>query len=315
MDGILVAGSIIVDRINRISGYPSRGELTKISSTSRSCGGLVPNVAVDLARIAPKIPIKACGKVGADSDGDYVLSVLENAGVDCSLVVKSPGSVTSFTDVFSEDAGERTFFCFPGASSEFGADDIPFDSVGARLCHLGYFLLLDKIDSGDGLVILKEMQRRGIETSIDLVTENSTRYESVIPCLKYTDNLIVNEVEASRLAGIGYDGSNLPEIMARLRSFGVRKRVIVHEPSQGAVLSENGFTSVPSLSLPGGWIKGSTGAGDAFCAGALYAIYEGWDDTGLLEFAVRSAAVSLRSEDAVGAMCSASEIKDICSCF
>ena len=141
------------------------------------------------------------------------------------------------------------------------------------------------------------------------------RYELVVPCLKYTDYLIVNEVEASRLAGIKYDGNNLAEIMTRLRSYGVRKRIIVHEPSQGAVLSENGFLSLPSLSLPEGWIKGSTGAGDAFCAGALYAIYEGWDDTRLLEFAIRSAAVSLRSENAVDAMCSASEINDICSSF
>jgi len=313
MEGICIAGSILVDKINRIPSYPARGELTKILSTSRACGGLVPNDAIDLRRIDPKLPIYACGKIGADSDGDFVLGVLASEGVDTSLVKVAPGSITSFTDVFSEEGGERTFFTLPGGSSEFGIDDIPFDKLQCKMFHLGYFLLLDKIDKGEGEMILKELTERGISTSIDFVTVDSERYASVIPCLKYVDNLIVNELEASRLAGMAYDGSNLKEIMEQLMSYGVRQRVIVHEPSKGSILSINGFNSISSLHLPQDWIKGTTGAGDAFCSGALYSIYKGWDDVRLLHFACQCAAVSLRSEDATTAMCCADDICKICS--
>ena len=51
-------------------------------------------------------------------------------------------------------------------------------------------------------------------------------------------------------------------------SYGVGQRVIVHCPEAGFCLSAEGdFTVVPSLKLPPGYIKGTVGAGDAFCAG------------------------------------------------
>ncbi|SVE13885.1 uncharacterized protein METZ01_LOCUS466739, partial [marine metagenome] len=32
-----------------------------------------------------------------------------------------------------------------------------------------------------------------------------------------------------------------------------------------------------SLALPKGYVTGAAGAGDAFCAGVLYGIHEGWE--------------------------------------
>ena len=65
---------------------------------------------------------------------------------------------------------------------------------------------------------------------------------------------------------------------------------------------------MPSLRLPDGFIKGSVGAGDAFCAGCLYGIYNGYDDRRILEFASGAAAYSLAAEDSVGGMKTADEI-------
>ena len=49
----------------------------------------------------------------------------------------------------------------------------------------------------------------------------------------------------------------------------------------------------PSLQLPPGYIKGAAGAGDAFCAGMLLGIHEGWPVARSLQLAVCSAAMSL----------------------
>ena len=62
------------------------------------------------------------------------------------------------------------------------------------------------------------------------------------------------------------------------------------------------FTAVPSLDLPKGYIKGTVGAGDAFCAGCLYGIYNGWSDKAILEFAAGAAACNLSAEDSVSGM-------------
>ena len=55
--GIIVAGTVIVDKINEISAYPGLGELTQIRSIQNAIGGCVPNVAIDLKKIAPQLPI------------------------------------------------------------------------------------------------------------------------------------------------------------------------------------------------------------------------------------------------------------------
>lgn len=309
--GIAIAGSIIVDKINEISAYPNCGELTQIKSVQKAVGGCVPNDAVDIKRIDKSITVKAVGKIGKDGDGEFVKSVLAENGVDVSAVISVDNS-TSFTDVMSVVGGQRTFFAYAGANAEFGVEDVDFDALNVKMFHLGYFLLLDKIDAGDGEKLLKKAQEHGVETSIDLVSENSNRYADVLPCLKYTDNLIVNEIEAGKLAGIEPTTDNLRKIAEKLKEYGVKSRVIIHTSEIGVCLSENGFTYLPSYELPKGFIKGTTGAGDAFCSGALIGIYRGLSDLEILELASNSATSALTQVDAVSGVGSEAENKELC---
>ena len=302
-----MAGTILVDKLNEIAAYPASGELTKILSVSRAVGGAVPNVGIDIKRVDPSIPVVAVGKIGKDSEGDFLVSTLEENGVDASLLVRGD-KPTSFTDVMSIVGGQRTFFTFPGACAEFGIDDVDFDKLDVKMLHLGYFLLLDKVDGGDGEKILKAAQERGIKTSIDLVSENSDRYHIVKSCLKYTDNVIVNELEAGMIAGIEPCRENLEKIARAIKEMGVGERVIIHMPETGVCLSDNGFFELPSWDLPKGFIKGKTGAGDAFCAGALIGIHRGLDEMGILTLAQKAATVSLSAPDSIGGMISEREI-------
>ena len=305
--GIAVAGTILVDKITQIAAYPASGELTKILSVSRAVGGAVPNVGIDIKRVDPSIPVKAVGKIGKDSEGDFLVSTLAENGVDTSLLVRGEAP-TSFTDVMSIVGGQRTFFTFPGASADFGYDDVDFENLDVKMLHLGYFLLLDKVDNGDGEKILKAAKEKGIKTSIDLVSENSDRYHIVKSCLKYVDNVIINELEAGMIAGIEPCRENLEKIARAIKEMGVSERVIIHMPETGVCLSDNGFFELPSWELPEGFIKGKTGAGDAFCAGALIGIYRGLDEMGILTLAQKSATASLSAADAIGGMVSEAEI-------
>lgn len=312
--GIVVAGTILVDKINEIDAYPQSGELTKILRTEKSVGGCVPNVAVDLKRIDPNLTVKAVGKIGNDDDGAYVRFVFAQNGVENDGVVYGD-LPTSFTQVMSVKGGQRTFFTYAGASANFGFDDVDFSALNAQMLHLGYFLLLDKVDSGDGERILREAQKCGIKTSIDLVSENSDRYELVLPCLKYTDNVIINEVEAGAITGIEPTLENLQAIAEKIKSYGVKERVIIHTPTVGVCLSQNGFTAVPSYDLPQDFIKGTTGAGDAFCAGALIGIYRDWADEEILSFSSAAAVAALSSADATSGMKEEKKIREICKDF
>ncbi|MBR6765194.1 MAG: carbohydrate kinase family protein [Clostridia bacterium] len=313
--GIAVAGSVIVDKINEIKAYPQSGELTQIQNIEKSVGGCVPNVALDLKRICPDITVKAVGKIGNDDDGAFVSGMLSDGGVDVSGFVASNERNTSFTDVMSVVNGQRTFFCYPGASAEFGIDDIDFEGLDVKILHLGYFLLLEKVDNGEGIEILKEASRRNIKTSIDLVSENSDRYNIVLPCLKYTDYLIINEMEAGKLTGIESTDDNMEAIARRLKDVGVREKVVIHMPDYAVCLSDEGYTKVSSYELPDGYIKGTTGAGDAFCAGTLIGIYKGWRDKEILEFGSAAAVMALGTPDATSGLNEEKEIRKFCEQF
>lgn len=291
--GILVAGTLLVDCINEIDSYPAAGELARIGAVTRAAGGCVPNVAADLKALAPGLDVFAAGLVGSDEAGRFLTETLLKRGVDVSGIRAADGP-TSFTQVMSVPGGQRTFFTCAGASAAFGRADIDFDTVSARMLHLGYLLLLDRVDAGDGVAILKDASARGIETSADLVTSAAKNYEKAVLCLPYIDTLIVNEAEAA-----GLTGESDPFAAAKkLKRLGVRKRVIVHMP-EGAVSFSDRMTAVPSLALPNGYIKGSTGAGDAFCAGALLGLYERKSDEEILSFASCAAAAALGEADAV----------------
>lgn len=312
--GIAVVGTILVDKLNEISAYPNVGELTKIQGVQKAVGGCVPNVAIDLKRICPDLTVKAVGKMGNDENGEYVKRILGENGVDVEAI--TVGKVeTSFTEVMSVTGGQRTFFVYAGANASFGFDDVDLDVLNVKMLHLGYFLLLDKMDNGDGEKLLKSAKEKGIKTSIDLVSENSDRYSIVLPCLAYVDNLIINEMEAGQLVGIEPTKENLVQIAQKLRAYGVRERVIIHTPDLGICVSENGVHIVPSYKLCDHFIQGTTGAGDAFCAGALYGIYQEKSDKEILEFASAAAVASLSKVDAISGLRTEKEIMELCKKF
>ena len=143
--GIAVAGSILVDKINEISAYPTAGELTKIFRASLAVGGCVPNVTIDLKRMDHTLDVQAIGNVGQDEEGAFVKSTLAKNGVDCNGI-KETSEKTSFTEVMSVVGGQRTFFTYAGASAAFGVEDIHFDTLNAKMLHLVYFVVKYKYE-------------------------------------------------------------------------------------------------------------------------------------------------------------------------
>ncbi len=323
--GIIIAGNILTDRVKVIDAYPDRNMLANIVSVSVAVGGCVPNTAIDLAKIDGSLPVGAAGRTGDDEGGRYVISELQKNGINTEYIKISETEKTSFSDVMSEaGTGERTFFHYRGANAGFCPDDLPVDALDCRMLHIGYIMLLDSFDKENdeyGTELAKFLcgaQAAGIKTSVDAVSDANGEFaKKIIPALKYTDNAIMNETEACGAAGYEprkSDGSldtvNVRLTAEKLLSHGVRERVIIHAPEAGFILNSNGdFTVVPSLDLPDGYIKGSVGAGDAFCAGCLYGIYNGYSDRYILEFASGAAAMSLCREDSVSGMRSAAEIE------
>ena len=93
---------------------------------------------------------------------------------------------------------------------------------------------------------------------------------------------------------------------------GVSEKVIIHSKEAMFCLSSNGaFTEMGAVEIPPWQIKGSVGVGDAFCAGALYGIYQKMSDPEILEFASAAAVCNMSTENAVDGMRNKSDIMQL----
>ena len=319
---VVIAGNLIVDIIKRIEVYPEKNMLATVTKISKSVGGCVPNVAIDLKRLEPSLDIAAYGKVGADEEGDFLLGELKKNGIDTAHI-KRDALGTSFTDVMTEQSGARTFFQYRGANASFSPEDIDLEGLDCDLFHIGYALLLDSMDEEDKEYgtkmarLLHDVQSRGIKTSLDVVSETSARFKKIVaPAVAYCDYVVLNESEAGLVAQIeprNGDGSinlkALESILKKFLSYGVREKVVIHCPEVGVSMraGQSVMTVVPSLKLPQGYIKGTVGAGDAFCAGILYSALCGKGDGEALEIAACAAAANLAVADSVSGAVSAAE--------
>lgn len=315
--GITIAGNVLTDLVKNIDCYPKIGMLSNISSVKIAVGGCVPNTAIDLSVIDRSLPVSAVGCVGDDDNSRYIVSELQRHNIDTSRIKVKEGAPTSFSDVMSMPNGERTFFHARGANALFSPDDVDIQSLQCSILHIGYIFLLDKFDAADreyGTVMarfLHDVQAAGIKTSVDVVSDSTGNYsEKIIPALKYCDYFIVNEIECTSVWNISprradgtVDIDAIHTAMQKTMAAGVKEKVIVHSKEVGLCLDASGeFTVVPSLKIPSDAIKGSVGAGDAFCAGCLYGLYNGYTDKNILEFASAAAASNLFAENSTDGM-------------
>lgn len=326
-NGIIAAGNLICDRIRLIDAWPGEGMLATILHEEKSTGGSSCNVLLDLARLDSGIPLYACGVLGDDSDGRFVRDSLEKYGIDTSHIDLRKGLGSSYTDVMTvKGTGRRTFFHFRGANGNLDIEDLEKLDVPARIVHLGYLLLLDRLDAEDpkygvrAARALRTLQAAGYETSVDVVSEESYRFQKIVlPCLPYIDYLVLNEIEAGKCIGKELrDSENrlneekIPFAADRLLAGGVSKAVIVHFPEGAFGINRSGeMVFVPSFHIEEREIAGTAGAGDAFCSGVLYGLHSGFSLRRCLQLGNASAWFVLKDTTCSRSAAELTEIEEL----
>jgi sugar/nucleoside kinase (ribokinase family) len=307
--GLLAAGNWIIDQVKIIDVYPQRDQLANIRGQSQGSGGSAYNVLIDLARLEAPFPLMGAGLVGHDDLGRGILEDCRKNRIDTHYLQTTPLAPTSYTDVMSEQGkGHRTFFHHRGANALWNGAGLDFKKVRARIFHLGYLLLLDALDAPDAkhgtkaAALLRQAQAAGLKTSVDVVSEDSDRFASIVlPALRHADYCILNEIEAGKTTGFKIreaDGTlntiSLRHAAGVLLQSGVRELVVVHFPEGSFARTRKGEDFwQSSLSVPDRHIAGTAGAGDAFAAGVLLGLHEGWDLQKCLLTGVCVAAASL----------------------
>lgn len=312
--GILAGGNWIVDKVKFVDVYPRQDALANILAESMGNGGSPFNLLVGLAKLGAKFPLEGVGLIGVDAEGEWICRQCREHGIDASRLAAHATVPTSYTDVMTvKSSGRRTFFHQRGANAHLDASSFDFARTNARIFHLGYLLLLDRMDAPDpdygtaAARVLHAAREAGCKTSVDVVSEDSRRFAGIVrPALPHVDYCIMNEFEIERTTDIetrpggSIDLAAVEKAACRLREFGVREWIVVHFPEGACALgAEGGLHVQGSVAVPREEVVSTVGAGDAFAAGLLHGLHEELDIGRALRQGVCVAAASLR-----GACCS-----------
>lgn len=307
--GFITGGTWCVDLNKMIDYWPPEDSIAEIRQIDVRGGGSACNLAVDMKKLDPAMPVETIGLVGDDDNGRFLLCHADSFGIDRRRLAVTGELPTEFTDCFgSRSTGRRTHIFYPGAAALLTPDYFDFADTSGRIFHLGLpgvHRLLDTPWQGEAngwISILKKAKAAGLTTNFELMMIEPRRLAAIIrPCLPYLDYLVVNDWEIGALADEKTYDEGATDIAACLTAarhvltLGSMGLVVVHFPKGAIAVARDGtVTQQPSIRVPQSAIVGANGAGDAFAAGMLYGLHEGWDVKRCLALAHASAAASLR---------------------
>lgn len=307
--GIVTGGMWCVDRNRTIDAWPHEDGVAEIFAMEIYGGGSACNLALDIKKLDPSLPVETIGLVGDDDDGRFLLAQADAHGIDRTQLVAMEQAETQFTDAYvSKSTGRRTHIFYQGASALLTPDHFDLARTRGRILHLGLPGAHRRMDApwkGDPngwVTVLRQARAIGLETNLELFSIAPERIASLIrPCLPHLDYLIVNDLEIGAIAGMetSHDGVAVVkacvEAARNVLAEGNMRLVVVHFPAGAVAIARDGqIWTASSVSIPQAEIVSANGAGDAFAAGVLYGLHEGWSVDAALELAHACAAMSLR---------------------
>lgn len=276
--GILVA-DIVVPPLERL---PAAGELVATGDFLVQPGGCAANTATALRRLG--VAAAVCGRVGDDAFAAVVLDPLRAAGVDTSAVATTPGCGTSKTVVVPVAGEDRRFIHTVGANATLTAADIPAAALrAAPVVYVGGYLVLPGLDRSALAARLREARAGGARVVLDVVVPagaHDLSLDAVGELLPLADYFVPNDDEARALTGLR-DPARQAEAFLRAGA----NTVVIKLGERGVHV--RGAEAAFAMPAPPVAVVEPSGAGDAFAAGLVVGILEGWD----LERAVRFASV------------------------
>ncbi len=293
--GILCSGSIIFDTLVQPFEQSAWGTTSLVESVECHVGGNGANTARALAVLGS--PVRLLGALGQDTQAEFILEQLRNAGVDTSGVARIPGP-TAATIVLVNRGGDRQFLHRLGVSALAFEQPIEFTRGicdGMSHYHLASLFLLPHMRV-HGAEVLRRAQAAGLTTSLDTNWDAEGKWMSALrPCLPRLDIIFMNEDEARMITGSN-DAARGAEVVLRE---GVRTAVMKLGPRGCAIYNGEDELLCPAFDVA---VRDTTGAGDCFVAGFLAARQRGatWAEAG--QFANAAAALSVRNLGAVGGM-------------
>lgn len=247
-------------------------------------GGSAANTVAATARLG--LSSGFIGMVGDDAIGRIYAEEMQGSGVEAHLLKGRNPSGTAIAIITPSD-GERTFATYLGAALELSPEHIDCNLfLGYDIFHLeGYLIQCPQVVEQ----MLRCAKLRGMTISFDLGSFNIVeRNRSLLQSLvgEYVDIVFANGEEAEAFTGEGPEGA-----AQAISSMGKGKIAVVKLGADGSIVRRG--SQVCRVEAKRVKAIDTTGAGDAYAAGFLYAFAHGAElnDCGVCGTVLASEAV------------------------
>jgi sugar/nucleoside kinase (ribokinase family) len=282
---VMVVGDLFVDLVmSGFASWPARpgGELLA-ESFCREIGGGAAITACGLAKLGAKVGV--VGAVG-ETDGQWLVDRLETRGVNTSAIQRSSREPTAVT-VSISSATDRTFLTYMGANRELPGMFKRVASRGelrkARHVHLAF--APEPAEAGN---LFRELIAQGCTLSVDVGWH--PEWLSNTDCREALRNVNIffpNEREAALMTG----ETEPRRILQAFEKMGLRTVALKLGQAGAGLLCDGTITVCEPITVRS---VDTTGAGDCFDAGFLYAWLRGDDKQNCLKAGTVCGALSAR---------------------
>ncbi len=278
MFDVVGIGLNAIDYLCCVPRFPVPGEKIRMTGFSRQGGGQVATALVALSRWG--LRTMYVGNVGEDEHGRLSLSLLRGEGIDLSRARMVPGATSQFAVILvQEDSGERTILWERDARIRILPEDLPSDEIRQTRA-----VLLDGHDVSASIASARLARGAGVPVVLDA--------EKVQEGMEELAGLCDHVVAASSFVAQLLPGAGPEEGIREVHRRCSPATVSVTMGAGGAL----GFDGREVIRVRGIEVAtvDTTGAGDVFHAGFLFALLAGKPFPAMLAFGNAAAALSCR---------------------
>lgn len=295
---LLVIGEINPDLVLTGDVAPAFGQVEKMADDALLTVGSSSCIfACGAARLGLRTAF--IGKVGDDDFGRFMRTQLSQRGVDVSGIKVDPRLKTGLSVILSS-GDDRAILTYGGSIHELRLEDIDLGFLPrARHLHIGSFYMLDHLRR-HAPDLFSQAHAQGLSTSLDTNYDPSERWQGGLQeTLPVTDVFFPNKTELLAISG----ETSLDGALAKLAQ---GERIVAAKlGAQGGVARQGAQqVSAPALKVN---LVDTTGAGDSFDAGFIYAFLSGWDLAPALQMACVCGSLSTRASGGVEAQATLEE--------
>jgi ribokinase len=262
-------GDINVDVIMSVNVYPQAAGDAMATQVRICPGGSIANTAIVLAKLG--VSVKIISKVGDDPWADISLRPLTELNIDLRDVTQDPDDSTGLIFIPVLPSGERTMFSYRGANVRKSPHEIRDDILnGSTWLHFSSYNFLVNPQKEATWKIIEIARGHKIDISVDIGVEPAKNAaDDIKKAIPYLTLIVLSLEEAKEILG-----NVTPEIAIKhLVSMGA-KVVGIKLGRDGCIIGDqDGIARIPGLQIQA---VDTTGAGDAFCAGLIYAQQSGF---------------------------------------